>query len=481
MKKLLILSMSLLILTGCSKDFLDTQPESTINDEQLATSAAANKAIIAGIYSALRSYGLSVAGSHEDYGHKSILSAMDLMSNDELMTKSSWYGSFYNYLGRTQTNSRSKLAWSIYYPQIKTANIVIAAIPANTDDASLKSLRGQALALRGYFYFMLARMYGPTYVGNEAKLCVPLYTELSYEGKARSTVAQVYTVIENDLKESIELLQGFTRANKDGLDQSVAQAFLADVSLEMGKYAQAADLAHKARQNYTLLTKADWNTGFFDITTGNETMWGATITSAQSTFVASFFGHFDNTNDSGYAGGLGIYKNIDKSFYESISNTDYRKAAFVSPAGNPTYPTLPTYANTKFRDPTVDSGDYIYLRSASLYYIEAEALARSGNEGTAKQVLYDITITRDPSYVLSTKTGAALINEIIFQKRIELWGEGYAWFDMKRLGVALNRDYPGTNHPAFGKLNIPAGDNRFIFQVPQAEVDANPLIVQSPL
>jgi len=481
MKKILIITMSLLILTSCSKDFLDTQPESTINDEQLATSAEANKAIIAGVYSALRSYGLSISGNHEDYGHKSILSATDLMGNDELMTKSSWYGSFYNYLGRTQTNSRSKLAWSMYYPQIKTVNIVLAAIPAKTDDEKLNSLRGQALALRGYFYFMLARMYGPTYVGNEAKLCVPLYTELSYEGKARSTVAQVYTVIENDLKESVELLEGFERKNKDGLDQSVAQAFLADVYLEMGKYPQAADFAHKARQNYTLLSKADWNTGFYDITTGNETMWGATITSAQSTFVASFFSHFDNTNDSGYAGGLGIYKNIDKSFYESISNTDYRKAAFVPPAGSTTYPALPAYANTKFRDPTVDSGDYIYLRSASLYYIEAEALARSGNEGTAKQVLYDITITRDPSYVLSTKTGAALINEIIFQKRIELWGEGYAWFDMKRLGVGLNRDYVGSNHPAFGKLNIPAGDNRFTFQVPQAEIDANPLIVQSPL
>ncbi|SNR50091.1 RagB/SusD family nutrient uptake outer membrane protein [Flavobacterium sp. ov086] len=481
MKKILILSMSLLILTGCSKDFLDAQPESTINDEQLATSPTASKSILAGIYSALRSYGLSVAGSHEDYGHKSILAATDLMSNDMLMTKSSWYGSFYNYLGRQQTNSRSKLAWTIYYPQIRTTNKLIQAIPADAPTPELKAIRGQALALRGYFYFMLARMYGPTYVGNETKLCVPLFTEPTVDAKPRATVQEVYKVIESDLKLAITELEGFTRANKDGLDQSVAQAFLADVYLEMGKYPEAADFAHKARQNYTLLTQADWNTGFYDITTGNETMWGATITSAQSTFVASFFSHFDNTNDSGYAGGLGIYKNIDKNMYESISNTDYRKKAFVPPAGSTTYPSLPAYANTKFRDPTIDSGDYIYIRSASLYYIEAEALARSGNEGTAKQVLYDITITRDPAYVLSTKTGTALINEIVLQKRIELWGEGYAWFDMKRLGVALNRDYVGSNHPSFGKFNIPAGDNKFIFQVPQAEIDANPLIVQSPL
>jgi hypothetical protein len=481
MKKLLIITMSLLILTSCEKDFLNTQPESTINDKQLATSAAANKAIIAGIYSALRSYGLSISGNHEDYGHKSILAATDMMSNDMLMTKSSWYGSFYNYLGRTQTNSRSKLAWSMYYPQIKTANTVIAAIDPDTDDSSLKALRGQALALRGYFYFMLARMYGPTYVGNETKLSVPLYTEVSLEGKARATVTEVYTVIEKDLIDAVALLKGFTRANKDGLDQSVAQAFLADVYLEEGKYKLAATLAHEARQGYTLLNETDWNTGFYDITTGNETMWGANITSAQSTFVASFFSHFDNTNDSGYAGGLQIYKNIDVRLYNSIPATDYRKKAFVPVTRNPLYPALPAYANTKFRDPTVDSGDYIYLRAASLYYIEAEALARSGDEGAAKQVLFDITVTRDPSYTLSTNSGTALINEIVLQKRIELWGEGYAWFDMKRLGVGLTRDYVGSNHIAFGKFNYPAGSNKFIFQVPQAEIDANPLIVQSPL
>lgn len=480
MKKIIILSLASLIFSSCEKDFLDTTPQSTINDEQLASSAEANSAIINGIYSALRSYGLSVAGNHEDYGHKSILVATDMMSNDMLMTKSSWYSSFYNYLGRQQTNSRSRLAWSVYYPQIKTTNVVLEAIPSGVTDSKMKSIRGQALALRGYFYFMLARMYGPTYIGNEGKLCVPLYTEVSLEGKARSTVDEVYKVIVNDLKEAVELLQGNIRKNNNAIDQSVAQAFLADVYLEMGKYSDAAAMAHLARENYPLLTESEWNEGFYDVS-NKDTMWGATITSAQSTFVASFFSHFDNTNESGYAGGLGVYKNIDKNLYNNISDTDFRKKAFVAPGGNSLYPALPEYANLKFKDPTIDAGDYIYLRAASMYYIEAEAYARSGNESLAKKTLYDITITRDPSYVLSTKSGSALIDEIILQKRIELWGEGYAWFDMKRLGVSLNRDYVGSNHPAFGKFNIPVGDNRFIFQIPQAEIDANTLIVQNPL
>jgi len=482
MKKTLILTLSLLVLTSCEKEFLDTVPESTINDDQLATSAAANAAIINGVYSALRSYGLSIDGNHEDYGHKSILAATDIMSNDMLMTKSSWYASFYNYLARQQTNSRSRLAWSVYYPQIKTVNIVLTAVSAEAaTDSDLKKIRGEALALRGYFYFMLARMYGPTYIGNEDELSVPLYTKVSLEGAPRATVKEVYTVIENDLLESIILLQGIPSTGTTAVNQSIAKAFLADVYLEMGKYTESAPLAHEARQNYPLLMQSVWLNGFYDVTLNSDTMWGATITSAQSSFVASFFSHFDNTNAGGYAGGLQVYKNIDKNLYNAISNTDYRKTAFVAPGGNTTYPSLPEYANIKFRDPTIDAGDYIYLRSASTYYIEAEALARAGNEPGARQILYDITITRDPAYVLSTNSGAALIDEIILQKRIELWGEGYAWFDMKRLGVPLTRDYPGSNHPAFGKFNIPVGDNRFIFQVPQAEIDTNPLIEQSPL
>lgn len=480
MKKILILALSFAVLTSCDKDFLDTVPESTINNEQLATSASANQAIISGIYSALRSYGLAIPGNHEDYGHKSVLSAMDMMSNDMLMTKSSWYGSFYNYLGRQQTNSRSRLVWNTYYPQIKSTNIVISAIPSDVTDEKLKTIRGQALALRGYFYFMLARTYGPTYVGNTTKLSIPLYTEVTLEGKARSTVDEVYTLIESDLKEAAILLANYSRSNNDSVDLSTVQAFLAEVYLEMGKYPDAGNMAHAARENYTLLNEAEWMSGFY-VTKSNETMWGATLNSSISTFVANFFSHFDNTNSAGYAGGMGVYKSIDKNLYNSISNTDFRKKAFVSSGGNTTYPKLPEFANIKFKDPTVDAGSYIYLRSSEMYYIEAEALARSGKEAAARQVLYEITITRDPAYVLSSKSGNNLIEEIILQKRIELWGEGCAWYDMKRLGVSLSRDYIGSNHPAFGKFNIPAGDNKFIFQIPQAEIDANPLIVQNPL
>lgn len=483
MKKITIYSIlvSAVFLTSCSNDYLDTVPQSTINEEQLQSSPQALQGLVDGIYTGFRTTGNTFQNQHEDYGHRSMLAGADLMSNDVTMSKSSWYISWYNYQGRLQTNSRSLIPWNTYYLQLKTINTVINTINNAGVTKDNQYALGQAYALRAFSYFMLARFYGPTYVGHTSDLCVPIYTTVGFVGKARSTVGEVYTLIEADLLKSVDLLQGYTRSTREKIDKSVANAFLAEVSLEMGKYQQAADAANAAKQGYNLGSEADWSNGFYDVNLTKDTMWGSIITTANTSFVASFHGHFDNTNGDGYAGGLGIYKNIDKRLYDKISTTDYRKKAFVSPVGgDPAYPQLPAYANVKFKDPTVSDADYIYLRASEMYYIEAEALARLGNEGQAKAVLSQITQARDAAYTTSTNTGAALIDEILTQKRIELWGEGIAWFDMKRLGQPLERIYPGTNHPSFGQINIPANSSRFIWQIPQAEIDTNPNIVQNP-
>lgn len=483
MKKILLTAgiLSTLIFSSCSQDFLNTQPESTINDDQLETSSAGLTGLIDGIYTSLHSTNLSVVGSHEDSGHKSVLAAMDMMSNDNMMTKSHWYGSFYSYLGRVESSTRSRLMWYMYYPQIKICNFVINAAEANGINASNKYAYAQAKALRAYMYFMLARIYGPTFKGNLSENCIPIYLQHTFTGRARATVSEVYNLIKTDLTTSIGLLDGFERLNKEKINKSVAQAFLAQVALEMGDYALAASSAHAARISYIQPSEVQWKSGFYDLDAVPDAMWGCYINQQNTTFVNSFFAHFDNTNINGYAGGLAVYKGIDRRLYDLIPVTDYRKSVFQGTAGAAPYTALPKYASTKFvdRTPSKTEGDYIYLRASEMYYIEAEALARVGNEVGAKDVLNEIELLRNPSFI-AAETGSALIDKIILQKRIEMWGEGCAWFDMKRLGVGLVRDYVGSNHVAFGKKDYPANSPKFIFQIPQAEMLANPLMVQNP-
>ncbi|MEM9917061.1 MAG: RagB/SusD family nutrient uptake outer membrane protein [Bacteroidota bacterium] len=474
--KLFLLTLVLFVAaTGCKDDFLDTVPENTISNEQLAANPSALSAIISGVYANLRTFGVGGSTRHVDYGLRGAHAGLDMMSHDVSMSIFHWYGFFYNYDSRVQTSSRTEILWNTYYTQVAETNSVINAINKDTDDPDARAILGQALALRALFTFNAARMYAHTYIGHENDQCVPMPNGESFDGKPRATVQEVFTQIVADLEGAIPLLADFAKSTNQELDQAVAQGILARVYLEMGEWTKAAENAAAARAGKMPMTPDQWMAGFSDIS-NPEVMWGADIDAESSTVFASFFSHFDNTNN-GYAGALGVYKVIDASLYDQISDTDIRKGAFVDPVnGNEDYPVLPAYANIKFRDATFFEGDYIYMRVAEMYLIEAEAKARMG-DANAAQVLFDLVSTKDPSYTLSTATGDALVEEVYLQRRIELWGEGFAWFDLKRLKKPLVRDYPGTNHATFSAIqNLPAEDDKFRFQIPEDEINANEAI-----
>jgi hypothetical protein len=122
------------------------------------------------------------------------------------------------------------------------------------------------------------------------------------------------------------------------------------------------------------------------------------------------------------------------------------------------------------------------MRAAEMYLIEAEALARSGNNAGAAAALLPLAVNRDPQYRSSTNTGAALITEIMNQRWVELWGEGFRFYDLKRTNSALDRT--GANHNSTfttGVNSVAANDIRWQFLIPQDEiVNSNGVVVQNP-
>ena len=142
------------------------------------------------------------------------------------------------------------------------------------------------------------------------------------------------------------------------------------------------------------------------------------------------------------------------------------------------------YTNQKFI--AVSNGDsrvdVVYMRAAEMYLIEAEALARNNQYAAAAQVLYDLASTRDDGYTLSSNSGEALIDEIMIQRRVELWGEGFRWYDLKRLNLPLDRT--GSNQSTTytnGIMEIPADANSWTWPIPKDEIDANDLMEQNPI
>ncbi len=473
MKKYILGLVAAVTLFSCNREesFLDTEPQGTVGADQISDLIAnyPEKAVLllggaeAGNNNYLIQFSTNGAGAHDDFGYMSVKTGLDHMTNDLVMYSSHWFNSYYMYVARNVENSRDRMVWNFYYKVVYNMNEIVKLMPAETTGDS-SHLKGRAMAMRGLAYLDLVRLYA---VGEQG---IPYYSKGAGEEinvPARMATTEVYANIEKDLVEAYNLLAGYTRDSKESVNQQVVAGFLARFYMTTKDYAKSAQYAKLARTGYSPMNATQLADGFQFIS-NPEWMWGSDITGSTTTSYASFFSHMSNRN-AGYAGLLGVYRLVDNRLYAKISATDLRKNWFNDPTGD-----FPPTFNVKFYDNTFMQGDYIYMRAAEFYLVEAEALARSGNEAGAKQVLFDLISKRDPAYTLSIKTGAALLEEIRTHKKIEMWGEGLEFFDMKRNNEALVRNYTGTNHASFGRLDIPAGDARFNFMIPQAELDANP-------
>jgi hypothetical protein len=91
-----------------------------------------------------------------------------------------------------------------------------------------------------------------------------------------------------------------------------------------------------------------------------------------------------------------------------------------------------------------------------MYLIEAEAAAYAQGLASGKSLLeaflngYRYT---DASYTSTSASLDDFADEILTQRRIELWGEGLISFDYKRLKKAITRGYTGTNYGESYRLN----------------------------
>jgi hypothetical protein len=384
----------------------------------------------------------------------------------------------------------AQFPYELYYRIIGNANIGIANLDKAVGPAADRNaLKGEALALRAFGYFNLVQLYGKRYDATakpNTQLGVPLVLEPTTQGLARNTVEEVYTQINKDLADAAALLTT-ARVNKSHINLSVVKGLQARVALVQQDWTNAAKYAAEARAGYVPMTATQYLDGFQDLT-NPEWMWGFDHLEDQTEYFGAYHSYISCNYNSTV---IRTYpKVINSLLYKQIPTTDVRAQMWVETPTTtnsivPPGGVRPKFLNQKFRLPGVPStsaqGDVPYMRAAEMYLIEAEAKARLNDAAGASQVLFDLVKTRNASYVKSTKTGTALIDEILIQRRIELWGEGHRFLDLKRTNAALNRN--GTNAIASVALlyDVAPGDVRWEFLIPRREINANPKIEQNPL
>lgn len=458
-------------LFSCSDDYLDGDLTSYATGSQVAESPLAVEALLNGIYNFMVEY----QGSHDVFSYMSVQLAGDMMTEDVTMAMSHWF----NYDNQIDNNGatyrRVVYAWRTAYTIISSANQVIAQIDPETNDAELKQMLGQALTLRALGHHIAIQRFQQTYVGHESSPGVPiLLTENDDEetNMGRGTVQQVYDRIFKDYLRALELLEGHSRSAKYMVDKNVAAGLLARAYMCTRDWTNAIKYAQIAYTGYSLMTAAEAGTDGYNSITNKEWIWGADITGANTSMFASYFSHICSF-DEGYAGAVGVFKIMDAKLFGQISATDARRNLFknetnaASLTGYPSGDNAPMYTNVKFKKVDGWLADYVFMRAAEMYLIEAEALAQQGKGAEAATVLKKLMVNRDPAWDRSSVS----VDDVFLQKRIELWGEGVIFYDYLRLKKGVDRTYQGSNH--LYKVARDPGDWLFIYQIPQTEIDNN--------
>ena len=225
-----------------------------------------------------------------------------------------------------------------------------------------------------------------------------------------------------------------------------------------------------AASGCTIMTESQWldpKTGFN--TVNSSWMW-AMIQTTDTVLnnLLSWSAHMATEAIWGY--GYGAQPGISVFSYNRISSGDFRKKSFVgadrsfdaiAPYTTLTeeeIATIAPYASFKLHAANGEKRNYStgnvtsipMMRVEEMYLIEAEATAHY-DAATGKSLLQSFMANRDPAYTVPAAND--LIDEIIFQKRIEFWVEGVIFYDLKRLNIGMHTGDTGTNAPPMAQLS----------------------------
>ncbi|MGS2737811.1 RagB/SusD family nutrient uptake outer membrane protein [Sinomicrobium sp. M5D2P17] len=317
-------------------------------------------------------------------------------------------------------------------------------------------------AIRGYYYHQLVLEFAPAYSVAPDFPAPPVYTELSLEGHPMSRTQEVYDLILEDLQFAVENV-GISRLDKSYINKNVAHAMLAQVYQVMGNWEDAETAANAAYGGdlSSALVSGSYANGFNDLSVG-EWIWGLPQYDDQSQYYYSApHVQTDHSVES--------YQNayFNNEFVNLFSGTDIRK--LFNNYYEVEESSFRHWVTSKFAF-TFDA-DIPIIRTAEMILIEAEAKYRNGDAGGAHGLLYAIQQNRDPKAIKSSNTGEDLLEEILLERRKELYAEiGVEWFDAKRLQRGISRS---GNHRVGSSADLAPNDKKFYLKIPQSEIDAN--------
>ena len=509
-----------LMTTGCIEE---TFPTSGATEEQLGASAKATEALVWAMPAYLNTPLSHTGDRHYEWGYGAMMHIRDVMTTDYSVPAINydWFANWATNTYQGESYVYNQYVWNFYWKSVQTTNNLIGAIDENNATNDQLGMLGVGLAFRAMYYLDMAQMFeflpndktsNINAAGNDVlNLTVPIVRDGMTEAQARSnpraTREEMAEFILGDLNKAEQYIVNTPYAGNKALpDLACVYGLKARCYMWLagdGTVANATEYLTKAKEAARMainlggdpMTQEECLSPTNGFNTLSCWMWGSQLVAeddAVKTGIINWTSWMSNETDFGYAS-AGAFNMIDASMYNRIADTDFRKLMWKAPEGTaldgksqwlkPDYAeATPVYGSLKFRPAngayqTPEEGAvsaYPLMRVEEMYFIEAEAEARlTGSSDLLKSFMKTY---RDPQYKCLA-TGNALIEEIIFQKRVELWGEGHVFFDYKRLNMPVLRGYEGTNHKAESSFNTTTRPAWMNFCIVKTEKNNNAALV----
>ena len=430
-------------LTACS-DFLEQEPANYISDEAVITNESSAKSALNGVYHRL--------GASAYYGGRYFDAGVNLASDNV-----TWTGSlnFYYDFDTHQYSAENQLlsyAWYGIYATVNQANQVIEKTQAlsTISDSERRRIIAEATVLRSLAFFDLARTWGNVPLVKSAT-----HSPNQFDGVKQTQAKAVYQEVINDITGVLNDLS--TTNDRVHVSRSVAEAFLARVSLYLEDWTKAEEYATKVIDNasYALGSISDLLNGKLVQESVFELAYSSSFTNDQSAYWRS-------PNDGGRHE-WGPSKEIVQLLADPSIGGD--RSAFFTDQSSAQVPDY--YVGTLYHRPSADD-NVIIFRLAEAYLIRAEARAKKP-DADLHGAIYDLNIIRKRSNVSALETLLSkqeVIQAIEDENRVEFAIEPHRWFDLVR-----------TNR-AVAVLGI--SEHQQLFPIPYNDIEADKDLHQNP-
>jgi len=511
MKNIFVCSLAVaaaLLTVACSKDYLETTPESSTSPSTIFETTENAKLAVNGIARMMTTQYLGTQGMNGEgtiYSWYANFTGNDLQKCNQTGWAPLWNCTYMD----IATSIYCYYPWFYYYKLVGNANQILANIDAaEGTDSERNFIRAQALTYRAYCFLMLSQLYAHRWVdsSNGSDPGIVLRIDTSTGDIPLSTLSETYSRIYTDLNDAIKLYQSSSeeRAGYYEPDLSVAYAVYARAALTREDWENAAKYAALAREGYSLMSSDEYMNSGFSVP-NKEWIWGVYEAQDQTLYYYGFYA-YQGSNSS--AGACRSYPcAISKELYDLIPEGDARRDLWLEPTadeyadknlskttgrstgllykrafaefGSKLYSTslVFMYMQFKFQGQYQPGGGPINIfRAAEMYLIEAEAKCHIGGKDQEVQGLLNELNKNHNSQYTCTKTGDDLLDEVKLYRRIDLWGEGFDWFDYKRWKQPIVRKSiadGGSWHSSFAITLNPTDANDWTWVIPNKEKDYN--------